>query len=288
MGSSAPTPSRASWRKWGCTCARRVESCAAPPRGRARVRLDALRRRVDLCYLQFLHADMNSAGSGASPPGTRTAIRLGILGSWAAAASCSATRWRTSRRVSTTGTDQPACEKRVLKLALTDGAEPGGGVRVPPDRRAGGGHAGGDQAGAHPRPRRRKRRTAPRARTSPCSAAASRTWRRRAAGSWTAGRCRTGRRPEAARETGASCASPPGDATRRGIVRRGDRDDGRIATDESPADSRRSRRSREAVLAGDGSASRSARLAGGGPDGRERGAERGAGRRGPEEAPPGA
>ena len=46
-----------------------VESCAAhllatePGFGSM-----PLRRRVDLCYLQFLHADMNSAGSGCLAP----------------------------------------------------------------------------------------------------------------------------------------------------------------------------------------------------------------------------
>ena len=83
-----------------------VESCAAhllaaePGFGSM-----PLRRRVDLCYLQFLHADMNSAGSGCLAPGHADgdpARDPGIC--WAAAASCSATRWRTSRRVSTTGT----------------------------------------------------------------------------------------------------------------------------------------------------------------------------------------
>ena len=100
-----------------------VESCAAhllaaePGFGSM-----PLRRRVDLCYLQFLHADMNSAGSGCLAPGHADgdpARDPGILGG-RRVVQCDEVA-NVSASFNDRYKDQPACEKRVLKLALTDG-----------------------------------------------------------------------------------------------------------------------------------------------------------------------
>jgi len=100
-----------------------VESCAAhllaaePGFGSM-----PLRRRVDLCYLQFLHADMNSAGSGCLAPGDADgdpARDPGILGG-RRVVQCDEVA-NVSASFNDRYKDQPACEKRVLKLALTDG-----------------------------------------------------------------------------------------------------------------------------------------------------------------------
>lgn len=102
-----------------------VESCAAhllatePGFGSM-----PLRRRVDLCYLQFLHADMNVAGSGCLAPADADAdpARDGdgrVLGG-RRVVQCDEVA-NVSASFNDRYEDQPACEKRVLKLALTDG-----------------------------------------------------------------------------------------------------------------------------------------------------------------------
>ena len=102
-----------------------VESCAAhllatePGFGSM-----PLRRRVDLCYLQFLHADMNSAGSGCLAPEDADGdpardAEGGVLGG-RRVVQCDEVA-NVSASFNDRYKDQPACEKRVLKLALTDG-----------------------------------------------------------------------------------------------------------------------------------------------------------------------
>ena len=102
-----------------------VESCAAhllaaePGFGSM-----PLHRRVDLCYLQFLHADMNSAGSGCLAPGDADGDRARdgdgrVLGG-RRVVQCDEVA-NVSASFNDRYKDQPACEKRVLKLALTDG-----------------------------------------------------------------------------------------------------------------------------------------------------------------------
>ena len=147
---SAPTLSRASSKKSGCTCARRVESCAAhllaaePGFGSM-----PLRRRVDLCYLQFLHADMNVAGSGClGVPRPRGRGRRSGSGRGRARP-----RWPPRRAVRRGGerlgefqrpVRGPAGVREACAEAGADRrSEQAGGVRVPPDRSAGGVHAGG-------------------------------------------------------------------------------------------------------------------------------------------------
>ena len=83
-----------------------------------------LHRRVDLCYLQFLHADMNSAGSGCLAPGDADGDRARdgdgrVLGG-RRVVQCDEVA-NVSASFNDRYKDQPACEKRVLKLALTDG-----------------------------------------------------------------------------------------------------------------------------------------------------------------------
>jgi hypothetical protein len=103
-----------------------VESCAAhllaaePGFGSM-----PLRRRVDLCYLQFLHADMNSAGSGCLAPGdadgdpAKDGDLSRVLGG-RRVVQCDEVA-NVSASFNDRYKDQPACEKRVLKLLITDG-----------------------------------------------------------------------------------------------------------------------------------------------------------------------